>query len=85
MSSNKKFHLLAEGTGFEVFFADFACDFLEGCNVGHNVNLRKLLIVLKSQVRETNLFTGAISNQVRSSQASRFVSFRFCAISGVTG
>src|SRR6218665_320304 len=38
-----------------------------------NVNLRKLLSDHKSHVRETNLFTGAIPNQVRNSQTSRFV------------
>src|SRR6218665_2221298 len=39
-----------------------------------NVKLRKLLSALKSHVRETSLFTGAIPNQVRNSQTSRFVS-----------
>src|SRR6218665_2382896 len=39
-----------------------------------NVNLRKLLRVHKSHARKTSLFTGAIPNQVRNSQTSRFVS-----------
>ena len=34
------------------------------------VNLRKFLSAHKSHVRETSLFTGAISNQVRNSQNS---------------
>ena len=34
-----------------------------------NVNLQKLLSAQKSQVMETSLFTGAISNQVYNSQA----------------
>jgi len=37
-----------------------------------NVNFRKLLSAHKSHVRETSLFTGAILNQVRNSQTSRF-------------
>src|SRR6218665_1015412 len=39
-----------------------------------NVNLRKLLSAHKSHVRETSLFTGAIPNQVRNNQTSRFIS-----------
>src|SRR6218665_1808261 len=39
-----------------------------------NVSLRKLLSARKSHVRDTNLFTGAIPNQVRNSQTSRFIS-----------
>src|SRR6218665_2374830 len=38
-----------------------------------NVNLRKLLSANKSHVREISLFIGAIPNQVRNSQTSRFV------------
>src|SRR6218665_958631 len=38
-----------------------------------NVNLRKLLSANKSHVREISLFIGAILNQVRNSQTSRFV------------
>jgi len=37
-----------------------------------NVNLRKLLSAHKSHVKDTSLFTGAIPNQVRHSQISRF-------------
>src|SRR6218665_1510262 len=38
-----------------------------------NVNIRKLLSVYKSHVREISLFTGTIPNQVRNSQTSRFI------------
>jgi len=40
----------------------------------YNVNLRKLFNAHKNHVRETSLFTGAIPNQVRNSQTSRFFS-----------
>src|SRR6218665_491143 len=39
-----------------------------------NVKFRKLLSAHKSNIRETSLFTGIISNPVRNSQTSRFVS-----------
>src|SRR6218665_1621045 len=39
-----------------------------------NVNLRKLLSAHTSHIRETSLFTGAISNPFHNSQTSRFVS-----------
>src|SRR6218665_2361301 len=39
-----------------------------------NVKLRKLLSANKSHVKETSLFIGAMLNQVRNCQTSRFVS-----------
>src|SRR6218665_54594 len=46
---------------------------VDGVHCTCNVNLRKLLSANKSHVREISLFTGAIPNQVRNSQTSRFV------------
>ena len=43
-------------------------------NVYCNVNPRKLLSAHKSLVRKTSLSTGAIQNEIRNSQTSRFVS-----------
>src|SRR6218665_1571259 len=40
----------------------------------YKVNFRKLLSAHKSPDMDTSLFTGAVSNQVRNSQTSRFVS-----------
>ena len=42
--------------------------------MSYNVNLQKLIITHKSHVKETtNLLTGALPNQVRNRQTSRFV------------